>query len=127
VGLDVGDGIADGLEVLGLVVGNGDPEQLLTADQDLDHRETVDVQVLHEGLVELHVPDRVAGDVIDQFGELPQDVLGALRHGAFLSSRLRTRRYDTTYRTSFTINLKLKQDTGFFLALKKTLSGSIIG
>src|SRR3954454_12270079 len=50
--LDERDGVTDGLEVLHLVVGDGDAELLLGGHDDLDHGQRVDVQVIGEGLVE---------------------------------------------------------------------------
>src|SRR6476619_4486589 len=81
VGLDVRHGIADGLEVLGVLVGNGDAELLLATDDDLDHRERVDVEVVDEGLVQLDVLDRYTGDVVDELSELSADLFGGGHKG----------------------------------------------
>jgi hypothetical protein len=45
---DEGDGVAHGLEVLDLVVGDGDAELLLGIDDDRHHRDRVDVEVVRE-------------------------------------------------------------------------------
>ena len=50
------DGVADGLEVLDLFVGDLDVELLLGVDDDRHHRDRVDVEVVGERLVQL---DRV--------------------------------------------------------------------
>jgi hypothetical protein len=81
VGFDVRHGIADGLEVLGVLVGNGDAEFLLATDDDLDHRERVDVEVVDEGLVQLDVLDRYTGDVVDELSELSADLFGGGHKG----------------------------------------------
>src|SRR5690606_10593661 len=75
--LDVGDGVADGLEVLGVLVGDGDAELVLAGVDDLDHGQRVDAQVVDEGLVQLHVLDSDAGDVVDDLGEVGADFFGA--------------------------------------------------
>src|SRR3546814_1167452 len=62
--LDEGDGFADGLQVLDLVVGDRDAELLLGGHDDLDHGERVDVEVIHERLVELDVLGGDAGDLV---------------------------------------------------------------
>src|SRR4051812_28913375 len=74
--LDEGDGVADGLEVLDLVVGDGDAELLLGGDDDLDHGQRVHVQVVDEGLVQLNVVGVDAGDLVDDVGEVGADLLG---------------------------------------------------
>src|SRR3954453_16339469 len=81
--LDVPDGVADGLEVLHLVIGDGHAELLLSGDHDLDHRQRVDVEVLREGLVELDVVGVDAGDLVDEPGQAGADLPGGY-HGGFL-------------------------------------------
>src|SRR5689334_7240147 len=83
--LDEGDGVAHGLEVLDLVVGDGHAELLLGGHDDLDHGERVDVEVVHEGLVQLDVVGVDAGHLVDDLGEVGADFFGA-GHGAFPSS-----------------------------------------
>src|SRR4051794_29748141 len=80
--LDEGDGVADGLEVLDLVVGDLDVELLLGGDDDLDHGQRVDVEVLDERLVELDVVGGNAGDLVDDVGEVRADLLGG-SHSAY--------------------------------------------
>src|SRR5690349_6797942 len=46
--LDEADGVADGLDVAELVVGDGDAELVLDSGGDLDHRQRVDVEVVGE-------------------------------------------------------------------------------
>src|SRR6476469_1941286 len=84
--LDEGDGVADGLEVLDLVVGDGHAELLLGGHDDLDHGERVDVEVVHEGLVQLDGVGVDAGDLVDDVGEVGTDFFGG-GHGAFPSYR----------------------------------------
>src|SRR5919107_3001085 len=79
--LDEGDGVTDGLEVLDLVVGDLDVELLLGRDDDLDHGQRVDVEVVDERLVELDVVGRDAGDLVDDLREVRADLLGGC-HGA---------------------------------------------
>src|SRR6478735_10668187 len=74
--LDEGDGVAHGLEVLDLVVGDRDAELLLGGDDDLDHGQRVHVQVVHERLVELDVVGVDAGDLVDDLGEVGADLFG---------------------------------------------------
>src|SRR5450759_5163112 len=74
--LDVGDGVADGTEVLRVVIGDRDAELVLAAVDDLDHRQRVDVEVVGERLVELHVLDRDTRDVVDDLSELLADLFG---------------------------------------------------
>ena len=83
--LDEGDGVADRLEVLDLVVGDLDAEVLLGGDDDLDHGQRVDVQVVDERLVELDVLGGDAGDLVDDVGETGD---GSLRVVAMLASLL---------------------------------------
>src|SRR4051794_30321384 len=82
--LDVGDGIADRLEVLHLVVGDLDVELLLGGDDDLDHRQRVDVQVVDERLVELYVVGGDARDLVDDLGQGAADLPGG-SHGQLRS------------------------------------------
>src|SRR5690349_2828760 len=81
--LDVGDGVAHGLEVLDLVVRDGHAELLLGGHDDLDHGERVDVEVVHEGLVQLDVVGVDAGHLVDDLGEVGADFFGA-GHGPSL-------------------------------------------
>ncbi|EGJ77648.1 putative 3-oxoacyl-ACP synthase II [Streptomyces sp. Tu6071] len=71
---DVIGGVADGLEVLDVVVGDLDVEALLGGDDDLDHGQRVDVQVIGEGLVQLDVLDRDTGDLVHDLGETGDDL-----------------------------------------------------
>ena len=82
--LDERHGVADGLEVLDLVVGDGDAELLLGGDDDLDHGQGVDVEVVDEGLVELDVVGVDAGDLVDDLGEVGADLFGG-GHLVFVS------------------------------------------
>src|SRR6476661_7060581 len=81
--LDEGDGVADGLEVLDLVVGDGHAELLLGGHDDLDHGERVDVEVVDERLVQLDVVGVDAGDLVDDVGEVRSAFLGG-GHGPSL-------------------------------------------
>src|SRR5918998_5623535 len=74
--LDVGHGVADGLEVLGLLVGDADAELLLGGVDDLDHRQGVHVQVVGERLVELDVLGGDAGDLVHDLGQVGADLFG---------------------------------------------------
>src|SRR5450759_3787876 len=74
--LDVRDGVADGTEVLRVVIGDRDAELVLAGVDDLDHRQRVDVEGLGERLVELHVLDRDTRDVVDDLSELLADLFG---------------------------------------------------
>src|SRR5205823_3305630 len=84
--LDEGDGVADGLEVLDLVVGDLDVELLLGGHDDLDHGQRVDVEVVDEGLVELDVVGGDAGDLVDDLGEVSANFLGGSHAGELLWS-----------------------------------------
>src|SRR5690349_8203783 len=81
--LDVADGVADGLQVLDLVVGDAHRELLLGGDDDLDHRQRVHVEVVGERLLELDVAGGDAGDLVDDLGELGADLFGG-GHAGFL-------------------------------------------
>src|SRR6478735_2601699 len=74
--LDERDGVADGLEVLHLVVGDRDAELLLGGDDHLDHGQRVHVEVVDERLVELYVVGVDAGDLVDDLGEVGADLFG---------------------------------------------------
>src|SRR6188768_3866555 len=74
VRLDEGDGVADGLEVLDLVVGDLDAELLLGGHHDLDHGQRVDVQVVGERLVLGDVVGVHAGDLLEDLGEAGSDL-----------------------------------------------------
>src|SRR3954454_3473672 len=71
--LDVGDGVADGLQVLHLVVGDLDAELLLGGHHDLDHGKRVDVQVVGEGLLLGDVVRVDPGDLFQDLGEAGSD------------------------------------------------------
>jgi hypothetical protein len=72
--LDVGDGVADSLEVLHLVVGDLDAELFLGGHHDLDHRQRVDVQVVGEGLFLGDVVRVHAGDLLEDLGQAGSDL-----------------------------------------------------
>jgi hypothetical protein len=74
VGGDERHRVADGGEVLDLFVRDLHAELLLGGDDDLDHGERVDVEVLGEGLVQLDVLGRDSGDLVDDFGESGEDL-----------------------------------------------------
>src|SRR5690349_22834170 len=76
---DVGDRVADRLEVLHLVVGDLHAELLLGRNHDLDHRQRVHVEVLGEGLLLGHVIGVDPGHLFEDFGQAAGDVLTA-RH-----------------------------------------------
>src|SRR5690349_7152280 len=82
--LDERDGVADGLEVLDLVVGDLDVELLLGGHDDLDHGERVDVEVVDERLVELDVVGGNAGHLVDDVGEVGADLLSGCHWGELL-------------------------------------------
>ena len=72
---DIGDCIADCLEVLCLFIGNADAELLFGGIDDLDHRQRVHVKIVGERLVQLDVVGWYAGDLIDDLGEICADFL----------------------------------------------------
>src|SRR5918994_7579873 len=74
--LDEGHGVADGCEVLHLVVRDLHAELLLGGDDHLDHRQRVDVEVVDEGLVHLDVLGGNAGDLVNDVGQAGTDLLG---------------------------------------------------
>jgi hypothetical protein len=74
--LDVCHGVADSLEVLGLLVGNADAALLLRGLDDLDHRKPVHVNAVCQRLVKLQVRDRHTGHVVDDLGEIRTDFFG---------------------------------------------------
>ena len=78
-GLGLGDevdGVADGVEVLDLVVGDAHAELLLGVDDDRHHRQRVDVEVVGERLVELDGVGRVEpGLLVDDLGQAGEDLL----------------------------------------------------
>src|SRR5665811_2274996 len=79
---DEAHGVADRLEVLDLVVRDADAELLLGIDDDRHHRERVDVEVVGEGLVELHRGGVKTRLFIDDLGETFEDcLLGEGGHG----------------------------------------------
>src|SRR6266536_1764213 len=61
--LDVRHGVTDGLEVLHLVVGDLHAELLLRRDDDLHHRQRVDIEILGERLPLGDVARVDAGDL----------------------------------------------------------------
>src|SRR3954451_441686 len=75
--LDVVHGVAHGLDVGELVVGDGDPELVLDGGGDLDHRQGVDVEVIGERLLGGRVGGRDAGDLLQDLGQTGLDVLAA--------------------------------------------------
>src|SRR5215470_19918801 len=84
---DVVDDVLDGLEVLQFVVWDLHAELVLGRHRDLDHRQRVDVQVVHEALVR---GDLVRGDARDLVDDLPEaglDFLCSHRHGMCLLLR----------------------------------------
>src|SRR5215469_2017990 len=72
---DVVDDVLNGLQVLQLVVGDLDPELVLSRHGDLDHRQRVDVEVVHEALVRGDLVGGDARDLVDDFPEAGQDFL----------------------------------------------------
>src|SRR5687767_12224061 len=84
VRLDVGDGVADGLEVLHLVVGDLDAELLLGRHDDLDHGQRVDVEVVGERLLFGHVVGVDPGDLFQDLGQARRDLVTG-HCGCFLS------------------------------------------
>src|ERR1700754_2340745 len=84
VRLDVGDGVAHGLEVLHLVVRDLHAELLLGRDHDLDHGQRVDVEVVGERLLLGHVVGVDAGDLFQDLGQARGDLVTG-HCGCFLS------------------------------------------
>src|SRR5918911_1221241 len=74
VRLDVRHGVADGLQVLHLVVRDLDAELLLGRDHDFDHGQRVDVQVVGEGLLLGDVVRVHAGDLLQDLGQAGGDL-----------------------------------------------------
>lgn len=70
---DIVSGVADGLEVLDILVWDIHVEALLGCDDDLDHRESVNIEVFGEGLVKLDVLVRDTGDLVEDLGENFED------------------------------------------------------
>src|SRR5215467_2137441 len=79
---DVLDDVLDGLEVLQLVVGDLYAELVLGRHRDLDHRQRVDVQVVHETLVRGDLVGGNAGHLVDDLAEAFQDLLIGHGHGS---------------------------------------------
>src|SRR4051812_17792248 len=77
VRLDVAHRVAYGLEVLHLVVGDLDAELLLGRDDDLDHGQRVDVQVVGEGLLLGDVVRVHAGDLLEDLGQAGSDLFAS--------------------------------------------------
>src|SRR5690349_11454261 len=71
---DVVGRVADGLEVLDVLVRDLHVEALLGGDDDLDHGQRVDVQVVGEGLVQLDVLGGDPGDLVHDLGETGDDL-----------------------------------------------------
>ena len=65
-----------------------DAELLLGGDDDLDHGQGVDVEVVDERLVELDVVGVDAGDLVDDLGEVGADLFGGGHRGSFLGGVL---------------------------------------
>src|SRR5687768_18332757 len=84
--LDVGDGVAHGLEVLHLVVGNLHAELLLGGHHDLDHGQRVDVQVVGTGLLLGDVVRVHPGDLVEDLGEAGGDLSATCHCCVFLSA-----------------------------------------
>src|SRR5690606_16936702 len=83
-GLGAGDeahGVADGREVLDLVVGDAHGELLLGERDDRHHRQRVDVEVVGEGLVELDGDGLEARLLADDLGQSLEDLALGVRHG----------------------------------------------
>src|SRR3954451_24204543 len=78
--LDVRHRVADGLEVLDVVVGDPDAELLLGVDHDRHHRQRVDVEVVGEVHVGLDGVGGQAGLLVDDLGQTAEDLLLALCH-----------------------------------------------
>ena len=78
--LNEGDRVADGLEVLDLVVGDANAETLLGVDDNRHHRQRVDVEVVGEGLVELDLSGVDAGLFVDDFSQSFEDFLLSACH-----------------------------------------------
>src|SRR5205814_666318 len=88
--LDVGHRIAHGLQVLYLVVRDLHAELLLGGDDDLDHGQRVDVQVVGERLALGDVVRAHAGHLFEERGEVPGRDAGR-RAGPFGQGRQRER------------------------------------
>src|SRR5690606_18123333 len=82
--LDVVDDVLNRLQVLELVVGDLHAELVLCGDGDLDHRQRVDVEVVHEALLRGDLGRGATGDLVDDFGETVQDLLFRVGHDRFL-------------------------------------------
>src|SRR6478735_7733353 len=85
-GRDERDGIADGGEVLDLVVGDAHVELLLGERDDRHHRQGVDVEVVGEGLLGQDGVGGQPGLLADDLGQAGQDLLLAVRHRCLLVS-----------------------------------------
>src|SRR5690606_31899225 len=72
--LDVLHGVADGREVLDLVVRDADAELVLGVGDDRHHRQRVDVEVVGEGLLGDDGVGRQAGLLGDDLGEAFEDL-----------------------------------------------------
>src|SRR5665647_503946 len=81
---DEGHGVADGGEVLDLVVGDADRELLLGEGDDRHHRQGVDVEVVGEGLLRRDGVSGQPGLLADDLGQAGQDLLLAVRHRCLL-------------------------------------------
>src|SRR5579875_303469 len=83
--LDVLDDVLDCLQVLELVVGDLDAELLLRRDRYLHHRQRVDVQVVHEGLLGSYLVGGNSCHLIDDLAEAREDFLVCHGHLVVLS------------------------------------------
>jgi hypothetical protein len=72
---DVVDRVADRLELRQLVVGDLDPELVLSGHGHLDHRQRVDVEVVGERLVVADVGRVDVGNLVQDFGETRTDLI----------------------------------------------------
>src|SRR5665648_529135 len=89
---DEGHGVADGGEVLDLVVGDADRELLLGEGDDRHHRQGVDVEVVGEGLLRRDGVSGQPGLLADDLGQAGQDLLLAVRHRCLLVRWCRCRK-----------------------------------
>lgn len=71
---DVVDGVANGLDVLGLFVRDLNAEFLVAGVDDLDHGQRVDVEVVNEGLLKGDLGLVDTSDVIDDVSHVGKDL-----------------------------------------------------
>src|SRR4051812_25555448 len=74
--LDVGNGVTDRLQLRQLLVGYLGAELLLHGHRDLDHGQRIDVEVVDEALLRGDVLGLDVGDLVEDGGELFEDVVG---------------------------------------------------